>query len=298
VIYWEDVPDLSKWATMPGPVPRDASANVVMKSRIAMGDIVAVNGKPIKGFWVLVFRTFMATTSVTPGRVISDLAGGCVLEGRFVFLNQDGSVIGSIVTGGNNSGVPAPGAPVVTGLSTLQAVVGGTGAYIGARGQASMSGSPRAASIAEDPAYRRVNGGQKVKHYIQLVPMTWPEVVSTAAGPVAFHAADWSPVTSTSPARAGEQVILCVSGLGPVRPNYDLGMPFPAYGEPLLVVTSPVEVTVNKKPAQTSNPVGWPESQNMYRVDFLVPADVSPGMATVSVSTGWINGPGVKIPVR
>jgi len=161
-----------------------------------------------------------------------------------------------------------------------------------------MSGAPRAASIAEDPAYRRVNGGQKVKLYIQLVPMNWPEVLSTADGPIAFHSSDWSPVSSASPARAGELVILCVSGLGPVRPNYDLSKPFPAPSEPLRVANSPVEVSVNGKPVQTYNPVGWPQLQNIYRVDFVVPDGIPPGMATVTVSAAWINGPEVKIPVR
>jgi hypothetical protein len=298
VIYWEDVADSSKWATMPGPVARDATAGTALRSRTAIGDIVAVNGQPAKGLWALVFRNFTATTSLTPGRVIADLAGGCVVEGRFVLLNQDGTVIGSIVTGGNNSGGPAPGAPVVSGLSTLQAVIGGTGVYMGARGQASMSGSPRAASIAEDPAYRRANGGQKVKHYIQLVPISRPEVLSAGGGLAAFRATDWSPITQANPARAGEQVIICVSGLGPVRPNYDLSKPFPPDGEALLAVNSPVGITVNGKSVRVINSVGWPGLRDVYRVDVVMPAEMPPGVATVGVNVAWINGPEFSIPVH
>jgi uncharacterized protein (TIGR03437 family) len=136
-----------------------------------------------------------------------------------------------------------------------------------------------------------------MKHYIQVFPMNRPDVLSTTAGPIAFHSADWSPVSAASPARAGERVILCVSGLGPVRPNYDLAKPFPTHPEPLYWVNSPVEVLVNGKATQAHNTVGWPELQNVYRVDFDMPSGAPPGFVTVGVSVGWINGPEVKIPV-
>jgi hypothetical protein len=64
------------------------------------------------------------------------------------------------------------------------------------------------------------------------------------------------------------------------------------------MVNSPVVVTVNGRETQARNSIGWPTLTNVYRTDFLVPTDVTPGLASVAVSAAWIDGPDVKIPVR
>jgi uncharacterized protein (TIGR03437 family) len=129
--------------------------------------------------------------------------------------------------------------------------------------------------------------------------MTWPEVLALPTGPAVFHGDDWSPVTAERPARAGETLIMSVAGLGPVKPELDPGKPFPPYQEGNLhAVNSPVDVTVNGKPAAVVNKVGWPTLNNVYRVDFVVPDGTSGGLATLGLSVAWINGPEVKIPVR
>jgi uncharacterized protein (TIGR03437 family) len=177
-------------------------------------------------------------------------------------------------------------------------VVGGSGAFLGIRGQAGVIGGTgaRNASITEDPAYRRLNGGGKMSWFFQVVPAFWPEVLSVPSGPAVFHGADFSPVTSDKPARAGELLIMGVSGLGPVKGKLDPGQPFPA-GD-LMDVNSPVDITVNGKPASVVNKIGWPTMTNVYRVDFVVPAGTAPGMASVVPAVAWINGQEAKIPVR
>ena len=153
--------------------------------------------------------------------------------------------------------------------------------------------------MAEDPAFRRINGGGKSTEIIHLIPMAWPEVLMLPTGPAIFHAGDFSPVTADKPARAGEQLIVRATGLGPVRPNLDPGKPFPPYPEGILhEVNSPVDVTVNGKAAGVINKYGWPATANVYRVDFVVPDGTAAGMATLGLSVAWINGPEVKIPVR
>jgi len=52
-------------------------------------------------------------------------------------------------------------------------------------------------------------------------PMTRPEVIAV------FHSDDFSAVTADKPARIGEYRIASAAGLGPVRPNLELGKPFP-----------------------------------------------------------------------
>ena len=153
--------------------------------------------------------------------------------------------------------------------------------------------------MVEDPAYRRINGGGTRREIIHLIPLTRPEVLSLPTGPAVFHAADFSPVTPEKPARAGELLMMSVSGLGPVRPNLDPGKPFPAWqtGKEHQV-NSPVEVMVNGKAAAVTSAIGWPGMNNVYRVDFLVPEGAAAGPATLGLSVAWINGPEVKFPVR
>jgi hypothetical protein len=228
------------------------------------------------------------------------MTSGCPAEAQFAILHPDGAPIGSITASGFNSGTPPPGAPA-TAVNTTLAVVGGTGAFMGVTGQLSRASDvgARTASMLEDPAYRRVNKGGTRREIVQLIPMARPEVVVTSAGPAIFHASDFSPVTAEKPARAGEQLIMSVSGLGPVKPNLDPGKPFPPYPEGILhEVNSPVEVTVNGKAAAVVNQYGWPATTNVYRVDFVVPDGTAAGMATLGLSVAWINGPEVKIPVR
>jgi hypothetical protein len=298
VVYWEDNPDLSKWGKSAAIVPFVQNfPNTALKSRVMLGDIVAVNGTPVKGLFQGVVRNFTGSLDLVPGRAIGDVPG-CLLDLRYVILDADGALLGSIVVAGNNAALALPGAPSAMPAG-VYAVVGGTGVFLGAKGQMAGRGSIRNASIAEDPAYRRVNGGGNLTYLLQLVPMTWPEVVMTPGGPAVYHLSDFSQVTAASPARPGEQLIVSVSGLGPVKPNLDPGLSFPPFQQGKLhEIVSPVSVQVNGKAAVVPNKVGWPGMTDVYRVDFVVPDGLKSGPATIRVSAGWINGREFSIPVR
>jgi hypothetical protein len=301
VVYVDDVNDRSKIATSAAAQTVSTAAEYrVFKANLSLGDIVAVNGKPMKGTWTMSFPRVLAATTLSPGRPIADLAGACPGVLNWVFVYPDGSPMGTISAVGMNSGVPAPGAPT-TATRNMFAVVGGTGPFLGARGQAAYISwtNARYASMLEDPANRRIHGGGTYRHILHLIPMTWPEVLTVPTGRAIFHGDDFSPVTAEKPARAGEQLMMSVSGLGPVKPNLDPGQPFPPLAEgKVYAVNSPVEVTVNGKAAQVVNAIGWPEMNNVYRVDFRVPEGTAAGTATLGLSVAWINGPEVKIPVR
>ncbi len=304
VSYVHDVADRAKIATVPGVVPVPAESQRVFNSVVTFGDIVAVNGKPARGSWAMRILMLYCGTTYTPGRMIADISCGCAHDEHFAIQQADGSPVGSIMTMGYGGGPPAPGAPtLVTAANTT--VVGGTGAFLGARGQAGWAPYAtgvsmfRTASMLEDPANRRANGGGRVRNIVHLIPMIRPEVLTGATGPAIYHADDFSPVTAEKPARAGELLVVSAANLGPVRPNLDPGKPFPAWaaGKEHLV-NSPVEVTVNGKAAAVTNAIGWPGMNNVYRVDFRVPEGAVAGAATLGLSVAWINGPEVKIPVR
>jgi hypothetical protein len=92
----------------------------------------------------------------------------CSLE----ILSDTGVAVGTIFIHGLFNGAPPPGAPISSVRSNL-IVSGGTGAFLGARGQAGHAGpwTPLVASVTEDPANRRVNGGGVVSIVLHVFPL-------------------------------------------------------------------------------------------------------------------------------
>ncbi|MCC6859512.1 MAG: hypothetical protein IT158_13165, partial [Bryobacterales bacterium] len=252
VLYADDVGDPAKRATSQAIVPWPSAQGFTFKAIAGVGDIVAINGKPARGNLVTRHLMYVFTPTYRPGRMIADFAGGGVTDMNFVVQGPDGTPVGNIISSGFCGVAPPPGSPS-DATSANMAIAGGTGAYLGARGQVARSQSiaARFASMLEDPANRRTHpGGGKWVSYIHLIPNTWPEVLSLPTGPAIFHGGDFSPVTADKPAQAGETLIMSVSGLGPVRPNLDPGKPFPPFEEGKLhEVNSPVDVTVNGREA-------------------------------------------------
>ena len=100
----------------------------------------------------------------------------------------------------------------------------------------------------------------------------------------------------TAGQEAGLHIENFAAGLGPTRTGVDSGTPFPA--NPLAVVNSPVEVTVNGKLAEVLGAVGFPGSVEGYQVNFRVPPGTAKGVATIQVSAAWIAGTAVGIAVQ
>jgi hypothetical protein len=292
VAYFDDVADLSRLAT--SPAPGTTTVRNFMQL-VVIADIVSVNGKPARGSLIFATRLIQALPNPSPGQAIADFGRFSVGDLHVEILQIDGTRIGSIMTSGFGGGPAPPGWP--GGVSSF-AVMGGTGAFLGARGSLHFPpGQPgsRNTSMQEDPGMRRTHGGTRGHILAYLIPMFRPEIVTTASGPAVFHA-DFSPVTAARPGRAGETLIMMASGLGPTRPGLPPGTPYPE--NPLQEVNSPVEVTVNGKPAEVLNKIGWPGRTDAYRLDIRLPDVTSPGMATVQVTAAFITGPEVRVPVQ
>ena len=130
-----------------------------------------------------------------------------------------------------------------------------------------------------------------------MIPMARPEIAMLpAGGPAITHSSDFSLVTASKPATAGEILSLFAAGLGPVNPGVDPGQPFPS--NPLAIVNSPVGVAVNGKAAEVLSAVGFPGAVDRYQVNFRVPPDTAKGPASIQVSAAWISGAPVSIPVQ
>jgi uncharacterized protein (TIGR03437 family) len=298
VQYFEDISDASRFATNPGTTTPILPRNFV--ALLGIGDIVAVNGQLAKGALVQTVRIITLRPVSTPGQGISDIVRNAVATFMFEILKSDGTPIGTVMMSGLAGGSAAPGAPLDVTQGNL-AIVGGTGAFLGARGQAgqavtSQTIPPRQTSITEDPANRRRNGGGRTRFVLHVIPLSPPQIVMTSGGPAVTHASDFSLVTASKPASPGETLSLFVTGLGPTRPGVDPGQPFPS--TPLATVNSAVQVTVNGRPAEVLDAVGFPGQVDTYQVNVRIPSGTTTGAAQIHVSAAWINGAAVRIPIQ
>ncbi len=171
VLYNYDTFDTTQFGTNP------SSTSVPMKTynyHISIGDIVAVGGTPAKGTLLCTHTMFVLSGTATVGSMnaIADTSRAMMDDCSLEILASDGTAVGTIFIHGLFGGAPPPGAPASSARSNM-IITGGTGAFLGARGQAGQKGpwTPRLASVTEDPANRRVNGGGVQSIVLQVFPM-------------------------------------------------------------------------------------------------------------------------------
>jgi hypothetical protein len=300
VEYQGDIYDPTQFGTKPGITPVNG-ANMFSVETV-FGDIVSVNGQPAKGLYV--GRPLWINTSPTPQprQAIGDTSHASLRSHTFEILKTDGTPVGTIMSFGLDGSSPPPGAPSYSFATRGDyTIFGGTGAYLGARGELVQRQQnlekvhPRAASIAEDPANRRINGGGTILFLLHVIPISTPQIASTPQGPAVTHSGDFTPVSASKPAAAGEVLSVFATGLGPTAPGVDPGQPFPASPP---AVNSPVDVLVNGKSAEVLSAVGLPGAVDGYQVNFRVPPDTTKGPATIQVNAAWIAGGPVTITVQ
>ena len=129
-----------------------------------------------------------------------------------------------------------------------------------------------------------------------VTTMAAPRITVTAGEAAVTHSSDFTLVTASKPAVAGEVLSLFATGLGPTRPSVGSGQPFPS--SPPAAVDSLVEVRVNGKSAIVLGSVGFPGSVDGYQVNFRLPADVVKGLATLQLSAAGVSGMAVKIAIQ
>src|SRR6516162_8108129 len=163
VSYASDLFDASKFATDPNLTTAAPVKN--FRFVMAVGDLVAVNGKPAKGALVARQQAVALSPIPNPGQGVADVTATAVTEFLFEIQEADGSSVGNIHTLTLSGGAAPVGfsrGTTVVGASFEgnHVVVGGTGAFLGVRGQGASvvlpgNTGPRSASMTEDPAGRR-----------------------------------------------------------------------------------------------------------------------------------------------
>jgi len=310
LVYYEiDTADSSKFGTNPNVTSSGLSCTAqsfqghLGNRVVAVGDIVAVNGQPVKGTYAPSGVTLCLSPTPVPGQAIADTTHGPIVNETYEFLQSDGTPIGTVMSNALRVGGPSPPGPSAGTLNTV--IVGGTGAFFGARGQIgnpnamqglSQSGASATRSITEDPANRRLNKGGHVMFTLYVVPWSRPEIAMTAGGPAVTHSNDFSLVSASRPAASGEILSVFANGLGPTRPGLDPGQPFPS--NPPAVVNSPLDITVNGKSAEVLAAVGIPGTVDSYQVNFRVPPDIGKASAIIRISSAWVASAPVSVSIQ
>ncbi len=122
VRYVYDTADFSAFATVQTPINQ---VFPTFATWVTEQDIVSVNGKPAKGIYLT--RQIAINLSPTPpaGQGIADLVATNIVDRILVFLQPDGTPIGSIMMLGLDGGNPPPGAPAIARQGNF-AITGGT----------------------------------------------------------------------------------------------------------------------------------------------------------------------------
>jgi uncharacterized protein (TIGR03437 family) len=295
VLYNYDTFDTAQFGMNPN------ATSVKMKTynyHISIADITAVGGAPARGTLLCTHTMFVLSPTAIVGSMaaMADTSRSMVDDCSVEILTSTGAAVGTIYFHGLFGGAPPPGAPMHSARSNL-IVTGGTGAFLGVRGQATQTGpwTPRVASVTEDPASRRVNGGGEQSIILQLLPMFRPAIVLTSGVPAVVHSKDFSLVSTAKPAKAGEILTLFANGLGPTNPAVDYSQPFPPDSAP---VTSPVQVDVSGAAGDVLYAGSYPGAVDGYLVNFRMPSGAASGSGTLVLTVGFIAGSPVTIPIE
>jgi uncharacterized protein (TIGR03437 family) len=105
-------------------------------------------------------------------------------------------------------------------------------------------------------------------------------------------------ITLSSPAHAGDVIVIYCNGLGAVNPPVASGAPAPSV-EPLARTVNPLTLTTGSVNATVNFAGLAPGSPDLYQVDAVVPSGVTPGdqvsmVLTIAVQTS----PTVNMAVR
>src|SRR5262249_21747097 len=153
-------------------------------------------GAPARGTWTVKGSQLSLGRTPVPGTGIADSGAAIFFDWVFDIQQADGTPVGTIMASGWGGAAKPPGAPSSL-LQANMAITGGTGAFLGVRGQAGQGGNtvnPRQASMSEDPALRRDLGGGTRRYVFHLFPLFQPQILAGPAGPAVFHS-DFTAVT-------------------------------------------------------------------------------------------------------
>jgi len=231
-------------------------------------------------------------------------------------LNNLNPLVGGALAPGTIAQVYGSGlaaAPVSTGILPLPTLFDKTFAQVGAyqaplyflsSGQLNVQLPNQLTASQQIPILLSVNNALTLPITLDIVP-TAPGVLSDFKGPtppstqngahiIAQHA-NFSLVSSSSPANPGEYLVMYLVGLGATVPSVASGVPAPSLT--LAKVTNPVTVTVDSLPSTVLFAGLTPGFVGLYQVNFQVPTGAHSGDDVVTVTQNGVAANPTLLPV-
>jgi uncharacterized protein (TIGR03437 family) len=231
-------------------------------------------------------------------------------------LNNLNPLVGGALAPGTIAQVYGSGlaaSPVSTGMLPLPTIFDKTFAQVGAyraplyflsSGQLNVQLPSELTASQQIPILLSVNNALTLPITLDIVP-TAPGVLSDFKGPtppstqnganiIAQHA-NFSLVSSSSPANPGEYLVMYLVGLGATTPSVASGVPAPS--STLAKVTHPVTVTVDSLPSTVLFAGLTPGFVGLYQINFQVPSGAHSGNVVVTVTQNGIAANPTLLPV-
>lgn len=231
-------------------------------------------------------------------------------------LNNLNPVVGAPLAPGTIAQVYGGGlasAAVSTGVLPLPTTFNNTFALVGpaqaplyflSNGQINIQIPYEATATQQTPIVLSVNNALTLPLMLNIVPAS-PGVLSADDGPtppnvqngahiIAQHA-DFSLVSSSSPAKPGEYLVMYLVGLGDTNPSVASGAAAPT--SPLASVTVTPTVTVGGTTATVAFAGLTPGFVGLYQINFQVPTGAASGELEVDVTQNGVAANPTLLPV-
>ncbi len=277
--------------------PGNVNANMVVTLNATSGALQPATAKLYGG----IAANQTPPPTLAPGGTLNNLnpvVGGPLSPGSIAQVYGSGLASTAILTGG------APLPPI---YDNTFALVGSTQAplYFLSSGQINIQIPYEATATQQTPIVLSVNNALTLPAMLDIVPAA-PGVLSANDGPnapnfqndahiVAQHGVDSSQVTSTSPAKPGEYLVIYLVGMGATNPSVPSGFATPLTAQDS--VTNPPTVTVASQPANVVFAGLTPGFVGLYQVNFQVPAGLSSGEQEVDVTQNGVAANPTLLPV-
>ncbi|MCS7315402.1 MAG: hypothetical protein NZ554_08020 [Bryobacteraceae bacterium] len=125
---------------------------------------------------------------------------------------------------------------------------------------------------------------------VPRAPRLFTRTMDGRGEPILLHATDYSWVSNQAPAKAGEYLVLLLTGLGEVSPTVEAGRPGGDDGRlgPINRVTTPVTVSFGEREVPALFAGLMPGFPGIYQINFQVPGDIEGGFQPLVVSAGGV----------
>lgn len=283
-----------KWTLQFGSVNNDAPFAIAVDATGIYA--VGLAGGPLPG------QTSTGATDAYVAKIIPAPSGSPVVEGILSAVLDTSSTslapLGLFTIFGTNL---APVAAIAGGNTLTDTLGGATVEVEGARVpllyvSPTQINAQLGSDVTSGPKPLIVNnGGGASPPVTATVAPVAPAIFFRTAGGAVVKNADFSLVSASNPARAGDVLVIYFTGGGQTNPRIVSGG---VVGFPPLAETAPASVTIGTRAAEVLYSAASPGFVGLYQAAVRMPSGVAPGNAPVILSMGGASSNTVMIAVQ